>query len=55
MAQQSLNAAKVAIKDARRAFGQFQQNMLDKPLQTSRMLMEMKDGKPVKCYALPNA
>ncbi|MED9360012.1 hypothetical protein RCN48_19180 [Escherichia marmotae] len=29
MAQQSLNAAKVAIKDARQAFGQFQQNMLE--------------------------
>lgn len=46
---------KVAIKEARQAFDQFQQNMLDKPLQTSRMLVEMKDGKPVKCYALPDA
>lgn len=46
---------KVAIKEARMAFDQFQQNMLDKPLQTSRMLVEMKDGKPVKCYALPDA
>ncbi|EFE0632981.1 MULTISPECIES: YaaW family protein [Escherichia] len=46
---------KVAIKEASQAFDQFQQNMLDKPLQTSRMLVEMKDGKPVKCYALPDA
>ncbi|EYD87655.1 hypothetical protein AC26_0387 [Escherichia coli 1-176-05_S3_C2] len=46
---------KVAIKEARMAFDQFQQNMLDNPLQTSRMLVEMKDGKPVKCYALPDA
>ncbi|EFB2826948.1 hypothetical protein [Escherichia sp. 93.0816] len=46
---------KVAIKEARQAFDQFQQNMLDKPLQTSRMLVEMKDGKPVKCFALPDA
>ena len=46
---------KVAIKEASQAFDQFQQNMLDKSLQTSRMLVEMKDGKPVKCYALPDA
>lgn len=46
---------KVAIKEARQAFDQFQQNMLDKPLQTSRMLVEMKDGKAVKCFALPDA
>ncbi|EFB2839768.1 MULTISPECIES: YaaW family protein [Escherichia] len=51
----SLMPQKVAIKEARMAFDQFQQNMLDKPLQTSRMLVEMKDGKPVKCYALPDA
>ncbi|EEZ4383108.1 MULTISPECIES: YaaW family protein [Escherichia] len=46
---------KVAIKEARQAFDQFQQNMLDKPLQTSRILVEMKDGKAVKCFALPDA
>lgn len=46
---------KAAIKEARQAFDQFQQNMLDKPLQTSRILVEMKDGKAVKCFALPDA
>ncbi|MDY4335686.1 hypothetical protein SOV78_16985 [Pectobacterium brasiliense] len=44
---------KVAIEEAQRSFGQFQQNMLGKQTQATRVLVEMKDGKPIKCFELP--
>lgn len=45
---------KTAIEETRQAFGQFQQHMLGKHLQPTRMLVEMQNGQPVKCFELPN-
>lgn len=46
---------KEAIEEANQSFGQFQQTMLGHQPQPTRMLVEMRDGQPVKCFELPNS
>jgi len=49
----TLMQQKMAIEDAHSSFGQFQQRLLAEQPQSARLLVEMPDGKPVKCYELP--
>lgn len=44
---------KMAIEEAHLSFGQFQQGLLVEQPQSARLLVEMQDGKPVKCFELP--
>ncbi|CAM7172349.1 UPF0174 protein [Klebsiella michiganensis] len=44
---------KMAIEEAHSSFGQFQQGLLAEQPQSARLLVEMQDGKPVKCFELP--
>ncbi|QGP85411.1 YaaW family protein [Leclercia adecarboxylata] len=49
----TLMQQKMAIKEAHLSFGQFQQELLEEQPQSARLLVEMQDGKPVKCFELP--
>ena len=49
----TLMQQKVAIEKAQQSFGQFQQGLLAEQPQSARLLVEMQDGKPVKCFELP--
>lgn len=49
----TLMQQKMAIKEAHLSFGQFQQGLLAEQPQSARLLVEMQDGKPVKCFELP--
>ncbi|EOG7984006.1 TPA: hypothetical protein N3518_004761 [Klebsiella pneumoniae] len=44
---------KMAIEKAHLSFGQFQQELLAEQPQSTRLLVEMHDGKPVRCFELP--
>ncbi|WP_279205053.1 hypothetical protein [Obesumbacterium proteus] len=44
---------KMAIEEAHLSFEQFQQGLLAEQPQSARLLVEMQDGKPVKCFELP--
>ncbi|MFS8058277.1 hypothetical protein UEF14_03750 [Klebsiella michiganensis] len=44
---------KMAIEEAHSSFGKFQQGLLADQPQSARLLVEMQDGKPVKCFELP--
>nr|WP_259657522.1 hypothetical protein [Escherichia coli] len=44
---------KMAIEEAHSSFGKFQQGLLAEQPQSARLLVEMQDGKPVKCFELP--
>lgn len=44
---------KIAIEEAHSSFGKFQQGLLAEQPQSARLLIEMQDGKPVKCFELP--
>ena len=46
---------KMTIEEAHLSLGQFQQRLLDEQPQSARLLVEMQDGKPVKCFGLPLA
>lgn len=49
----TLMQQKMAIEEARLSFAQFQQGLLAEQPQSARLLVEMQDGKPVKCFELP--
>ncbi len=49
----TLMKQKMAIEEAHSSFGQFQQKLLAEQPQSARLLVEMQDGKPVKCFELP--
>lgn len=49
----TLMQQKMAIEEAHLSFGQFQQGLLAEQPQSARLLIEMQDGKPVKCFELP--
>lgn len=49
----TLMQQKMAIEEAHLSFGQFQQGLLAEQPQSARLLVEMQDGKPVKCFELP--
>ncbi|WP_241722120.1 YaaW family protein [Raoultella sp. HC6] len=49
----TLMQQKMAINEAHLSFGQFQQGLLTEQPQSARLLVEMQDGKPVKCFELP--
>ena len=49
----TLMQQKMAIEEAHLSFEQFQQGLLTEQPQSARLLVEMKDGKPVKCFELP--
>lgn len=49
----TLMQQKMAIEEAHLSFGQFQQGLLEEQPQSARLLVEMQDGKPVKCFELP--
>lgn len=49
----TLMQQKMAIEEAHSSFGQFQQGLLAEQPQSARLLVEMQDGKPVKCFELP--
>ncbi|HEG1905398.1 TPA: hypothetical protein SCR94_004917 [Enterobacter cloacae] len=49
----TLMQQKMAIEEAHLSFGQFQQGLLAVQPQSARLLVEMQDGKPVKCFELP--
>lgn len=49
----TLMQQKVAIEEAHLSFGQFQQGLLAEQPQSARLLVEIQDGKPVKCFELP--
>lgn len=51
----TLMQQKMAIEEAHLSFGQFQQALLSEQPQSARLLVEMQDGKPVKCFELPLA
>jgi uncharacterized protein YaaW (UPF0174 family) len=44
---------KMAIEEAHLSFGKFQQGLLAEQPQSARLLVEMHDGKPVRCFELP--
>ncbi|HBV6412195.1 TPA: hypothetical protein MD306_000539 [Klebsiella variicola] len=44
---------KMAIEEAHSSLGKFQQGLLAEQPQSARLLVEMQDGKPVKCFELP--
>lgn len=49
----TLMQQKKAIEEAHSSFGKFQQGLLAEQPQSARLLVEMQDGKPVKCFELP--
>lgn len=49
----TLMQQKMAIEEAHSSFGKFQQRLLAEQPQSARLLVEMQDGKPVKCFELP--
>ncbi|WP_286866783.1 MULTISPECIES: hypothetical protein [Pantoea] len=49
----TLKQKKMAIEKAHLSFEQFQQGLLTEQPQSARLLVEMQDGKPVKCFELP--
>lgn len=49
----TLMQQKMAIEEAHLSFEQFQQGLLTEQPQSARLLVEMQDGKPVKCFELP--
>ena len=49
----TLMQQKMAIEEAHLSFGKFQQGLLEEHPQSARLLVEMQDGKPVKCFELP--
>ncbi|MFV4845144.1 hypothetical protein ACNJKD_01545 [Edwardsiella tarda] len=49
----TLMQQKIAIEEAHLSFGQFQQQLLAKQPQSARLLVEMQEGKPVRCFELP--
>ncbi|EPC5194855.1 YaaW family protein [Edwardsiella piscicida] len=49
----TLMQQKMAIEEAHSSFGKFQQGLLTEQPQSARLLVEMQDGKPVKCFELP--
>lgn len=49
----TLMQQKMAIEEAHLSFEQFQQGLLAEQPQSARLLVEMQDGKPVKCFELP--
>ncbi|MDA5498625.1 YaaW family protein [Yersinia aleksiciae] len=49
----TLMQQKMAIEEAHLSFAQFQQGLLAEQPQSARLLVEMQDGKPVKCFELP--
>ncbi|WP_447858151.1 YaaW family protein [Enterobacter ludwigii] len=49
----TLMQQKMAIEEAHSSFGKFQQELLTEQPQSARLLVEMQDGKPVKCFELP--
>lgn len=49
----TLMQQKMAIEEAHSSFGKFQQGLLAEQPQSARLLVEMQDGKPVKCFELP--
>ena len=49
----SLMKQKIAIKETQLSFRKFQQELLAEQPQSTRLLVEMLDGKPVKCFELP--
>ncbi|EKN6263219.1 hypothetical protein ACMU9U_003073 [Yersinia enterocolitica] len=51
----TLMQQKMTIEEAHLSLGQFQQRLLDEQPQSARLLVEMQDGKPVKCFGLPLA
>lgn len=46
---------KVAIEETQMSFDKFQQVLLSEQPQSARLLVELQDGKPVKCFELPLA
>lgn len=49
----ALAQQKIAIEQSQLSFEQRQQGLIVKQPQSARLLIEMKDGKPVKCFELP--
>lgn len=49
----TLMQQKMAIEETHSSFGKFQQGLLTEQPQSARLLVEMQDGKPVKCFELP--
>ncbi|SFE12235.1 Uncharacterized protein YaaW, UPF0174 family [Phytobacter palmae] len=49
----TLMQQKMAIEEAHLSFGQFQQGLLAEQPQSARLLVEMQNGKPMKCFELP--
>ncbi|WP_272521513.1 hypothetical protein [Providencia sp. PROV202] len=49
----TLAQQKLSIEQSQLSFEQRQQGLIVKQLQSARLLIEMKDGKPVKCFELP--
>ncbi|AIU71609.1 hypothetical protein AT03_03815 [Hafnia alvei FB1] len=49
----TLMQQKMAIEEAHFSFAQFQQGLLAEQPQSARLLVEMQNGKPVKCFELP--
>ena len=49
----TLMQQKMTIEEAHLSLGQFQQELLDEQPQSARLLVEMQNGKPVKCFELP--
>ena len=49
----TLMQQKMAIEEAHLSFGQFQQGLLAEQPQSARLLVEVHDGKPVRCFELP--
>ncbi len=49
----TLMQQKMAIEEAHSSFRKFQQGLLAEQPQSARLLVEMQDGKPVKCFELP--
>lgn len=51
----TLMPQKMAIEEDHLLFAQFQQGLLAEQPQSARLLVEMQDGKPMKCFELPLA
>lgn len=49
----TLKQQKMVIEEAHMSLGQFQQRLLTEKPQSARLLVEMQDGKLVKCFDLP--
>ncbi|AID88096.1 TPA: YaaW family protein [Raoultella planticola] len=49
----TLMQQKMAIEEAHLSFGKFQQGLLAEQPQSARLLVEVHDGKPVRCFELP--